>query len=100
MGLSDGTSVEPTELQPRLARASLLRLPLGAMNTSSTAADSLVSAVHYERLSQRGFIDGFVRRHHLPYLLDSGSDISIIHPDSQAVTCSLQTCSKVSHFCQ
>ena len=29
------------------------------MKTSPTAADSLVSAVYYERQSQRWFIDGF-----------------------------------------
>ena len=54
----------------------------GAINTSFIAANSLVSAVHYERQSQRWFIDGFVRGHCLPFLLDSGSDISIICLDT------------------
>ena len=54
----------------------------GAMNTSSTPADSSVLAMHYERLSQRQFIDRFVREHCLPFLLDSGSNISIIGLDT------------------
>ena len=50
------------------------------MNTSSTVADSTVSAVHYERQSRR-FIDEFARGHCLPFLHECGSDISIIYLD-------------------
>jgi hypothetical protein len=59
-----------------------------AMNTSSAVTDSAVvdsdssiSVVKHGQHSQRRFVNGLLRGHSIPFLLDSGSDISLIRLD-------------------